>query len=386
MNRIKNIFIVILLIMAIPGIAQKNKSVSMQWKVESSLPPENGKSVATGLAGPVTGVLDHYFFIGGGANFPELMPWNGGAKKFHNQLLVYAIKGEKLELLNKHFNLPNNIAYAASCNTDKGILFAGGENENGPSNLVWQMKWDPIFQNIVFDKLPNLPIALSNASITVVKNKIYLVGGETATNTLDQLIVLDLEQTQLGWQALKKTPIPISHAVMDVLFQKKEGQIFLAGGRKKNTNGISDFHTTMFAYDLATDNWEQKHALPYEICAGTGGSTMSNQFVVFGGDRGTVFHQVEKLIASINTEKDPEIKSKLINQKNTLQANHPGFSKDVLVYDALQDCWKTIGIIPFETPVTTTAVKWGHRFIIPSGEVKAGVRSSTILSVKMISK
>lgn len=358
----------------------------MQWKVESNLPPENGKLVATGFAGPVTGLLENYFFVGGGANFPESMPWNGGPKKYYNQLLVYAIKGEKLELLKKQFNLPNNIAYAASCNIVNGILFAGGENENGPSNLVWQMKWDPVFKNIVFDKLPNLPIAISNASITVVKNKVYLVGGETATNTLDQLIVLDLDQIHLGWQQLKKCPIQISHAVMDVLFQKPQGQIFLAGGRKKNQNGISDFHATMYAYDLETDKWELKHALPYEICAGTGGATKSNNFLVFGGDKGTIFHQVEQLIAVINKEQDPKIKSRLVEQKNSLQATHPGFSKEVLVYDALKDNWKIIGNIPFETPVTTTAIKWGESFLIPSGEIKAGVRSFTILSVKMISK
>jgi N-acetylneuraminic acid mutarotase len=172
---------------------------------------------------------------------------------------------------------------------------------------------------------------------------------------------------------------------MDVLFQKPQGEIFIAGGRKKNQNGISDFYATMYAYDLVTDLWTVKHSMPYEICAGTGGATKQNMFVVFGGDRGTIFHQVEQLIASINAEQDPKIKLSLIKQKNELQATHPGFSKEVLVYDAMKDNWQTIGNIPFETPVTTTAIKWGYSFIIPSGEVKAGVRSSTILSVKMIS-
>lgn len=357
----------------------------MQWKVESNLPPDKGQLVSNGFAGPLSGILHNYFFVGGGANFPESMPWNGGLKKYYSQLMVYAIKGEKFELLNKKFNLPNNLAYPASCNIGTGILFAGGENENGPSNLVWLMKWDIQTENVQFKTLPSLPFPVSNASMTVVRNKIYLAGGETASNTLDQFIVLDLDQIELGWKQLAKTPIPISHGVMDVLFQKPLGEIFIAGGRKKNQNGISDFHATMYAYDLVTDQWTVKHSMPYEISAGTGGATKQNMFVVFGGDKGTIFHQVEQLIVSINEEQDPKIKSNLIEQKNQLQANHPGFSKEVLVYDALKDSWYTIGNIPFETPVTTTAIKWGYSFIIPSGEVKAGVRSSTILSVKIIS-
>lgn len=385
MNSIKNISFFILSLIVIPVIAQKKNTISMQWKVESNLPPENGKLVATGFAGPVTGILDHYFFVGGGANFPELMPWNGGPKKYYNQLLVYAIKGEKLELLNKQFKLPNNIAYAASCNIVNGILFAGGENENGPSNLVWLLQWDARTENPQFKQLPNLPIALSNASMTVVGKRVYLAGGETASNTLDEFIVLDLDHTELGWKFLTKMPIPISHAVMDVLFQKSSGQIFIAGGRKKNPNGISDFYATMYAYDLASNLWEAKQALPYEICAGTGGVTKSNMFVVFGGDRGIVFHQVEQLISSINTQQQASVKLALIEQKNKLQSEHPGFSNEVLAYNAVQDSWMSIGNIPFKTPVTTTAIKWGDGFIIPTGEIRAGVRSSTILSVKMIS-
>jgi N-acetylneuraminate epimerase len=385
MSNIKNILLLILSLIVIPGIAQNKKTFSMQWKIESKLPPETGKLVSNGFAGPITGILNNYFFVGGGANFPESMPWNGGLKKYYNQLLVYAIKGENFELLSKHFNLPNNIAYAANCNIGTGILFAGGENENGTSNLVWLMKWDSQTEKVQFESLPSLPMAVSNASMTVLGNKVYLAGGETASNTLDQFIVLDLDHIQLGWKQLAKTPLPISHGVMDVLFQKPQGEIFIAGGRKKNQSGISDFHATMCAYDLATDHWTVKQSMPYEICAGTGGATKQNMFVVFGGDRGTVFHQVERLIASINIEQDPKIKSNLIEQKNKLQANHPGFSKEVLVYDALKDSWHSIGNIPYDTPVTTTAIKWGYSFVIPSGEIKAGIRSSTIISVKMLS-
>jgi len=70
--------------------------------------------------------------------------------------------------------------------------------------------------------------------------------------------------------------------------------------------------------------------------------------------------------------------------KNLLQENHPGFCKEVFRYQIKTDKWTKIGSLPFPTPVTTTAVKWGGTVYIPSGEIKAGVRSSKILSVKPI--
>jgi len=45
--------------------------------------------------------------------------------------------------------------------------------------------------------------------------------------------------------------------------------------------------------------------------------------------------------------------------------------------------WKEAGRLPYATPVTTIAVPWKQWVFIPSGEVKAGVRSPYIISVKL---
>jgi N-acetylneuraminic acid mutarotase len=97
--------------------------------------------------------------------------------------------------------------------------------------------------------------------------------------------------------------------------------------------------------------------------------------LLFGGDKGETFHQVEILLAQIAQESDPEKKAKLIAQKNTLQVNHPGFSREILLFDSQKNTWKKLGKIPFSVPVTTTAITWDNKVIIPSGEIKAGVRS-----------
>jgi N-acetylneuraminic acid mutarotase len=69
-----------------------------------------------------------------------------------------------------------------------------------------------------------------------------------------------------------------------------------------------------------------------------------------------------------------------------LQSAHPGFSKEILAYNIINDSWDVIDSIPYATPVTTTAVKWNNCFFIPSGEIKAGIRSSFILSVKPVTR
>lgn len=310
----------------------------------------------------------------------------GRSKKFHAAIHVYAAKHSKLKLLAKTFSLPHPVAYAASCNTATGVLYAGGESEKGISDKVWLMMWDNKTEEIFFKTLPALPFPVSNAAVTLIGNIVYLAGGETAANTSAQFLSLDLNNTSAGWRKLADIPQPVSHTVLAAALNKTGDKIYLCGGRKKNSNGISTLYNNVFVYDVVANSWAEKKALPYALSAGTGIMHDAKNILLFGGDKGTVFNQTETLIAAINAEKDPAKKQELVEKKNKLQSEHPGFSKEVLLYNIKNDTWKIIGTIPFETPVTTTAVKWKSGVFIPSGEIKAGVRSPKIIAVKIQQK
>jgi cyclically-permuted mutarotase family protein len=372
--------------LTVPVIAQKSQPVSLQWKVAAILPADSGQIQSTGFAGPVTGMHHDIFLIAGGANFPEAMPWMGGKKKYYQKIFAYSGKQKKLIQLKKILNLPFSIAYPACCTTPDGVLYAGGENENGISNKVWLMQWDAVSQNIKFKNLPDLPVAVSNAAATLVGNTVYIAGGETATAASDQLIALDLHDIINGWKQLAHIPQQVSHTVLTASVTKKSNQVYLVGGRKKNSNGISDLYDAVYMYDIGANSWYIKSSLPYPLSAGTGVAANPNEILIFGGDKGTTFHKVEMLIAAISAEKDEAKKQELILQKNKLQSEHPGFSKEILLYNTLTNTWKVIGNIPFDTPVTTTAVKCGKDILIPSGEIKAGVRSPNILSAIILPK
>lgn len=89
------------------------------------------------------------------------------------------------------------------------------------------------------------------------------------------------------------------------------------------------------------------------------------------------------MIIAINAEEDVLKKQRLIEQKNKLQSSHPGFSKEILAYNIKEDKWTIAGQISFDSPVTTTAVIWGNKVMLPSGEIKAGVRTPQILSANL---
>ena len=112
---------------------------------------------------------------------------------------------------------------------------------------------------------------------------------------------------------------------------------------------------------------------------GPGIAVGKNQILLFGGDEGETFNKTETLIMAIANEKDEVKKNALIEQKNKLQMAHPGFKPEVLLYNTVTNNWSQLANIPFPSAATTTAVLWGKCIFIPSGEIKAGVRTAQIL-------
>lgn len=379
--RCKLFYIILFLtpLMHISSSAQKN--IAIDWKIAAELPPSEGQEKALGFAGPVVGVSQDKLIIGGGANFPDSMPWLGGKKKYYNDLYVFEKDADgNVRKLSEKFHLPEAIAYAACVSTSDGIVIAGGENERGISNKVLLLNWNKADLNVSIRQLPDLPLPLTNAAATFDGSNVFIAGGETDEGVSDKFFSLDLEDPVADWQQLPLLPKPVSHAVMVVQSNGKKKGIYLIGGRKRNSNGISELYASVLFYDFNTKKWIEKQSLPYALSAGTGLSYDDHSILIFGGDKGETFHKTEVLIAAINLEKNDAKKQQLMDEKAKLQASHPGFSDLVLKYNTCKNEWNTEGKIPFAVPATTTAVWWDDVIIIPSGEIRAGVRSPDIIA------
>lgn len=386
MGRITTLLLLFIMIFTEVSNAQKIRGITMQWRIGAQLPGNNGLNNSIGFAGPVIGVHQNMLLVAGGANFPDSMPWLGGRKKYYDDVYMFSKKDDSISLYPKRYKLAEAIAYSANCSTSKGIFYGGGENEKGISKKTGLLIWDNKKDSFQIKSLPDLPIPLANASCTHVGNMVYLAGGETTDAVSDLFLKLDLNYIEDGWKQLPSLPKQISHAVMLTQSTGRKDCIYLFGGRKKNASGISDLYNTVFEFDTRKNKWKQKESIPYSLSAGSGIATGTNNFLLFGGDKGQTFNQTEKLIHAINREKNENIKQELNKQKIELQTNHPGFSNEVLLYNVISNTWSVVGAIPFDTPVTTTACFWDKDIVIPNGEIKAGVRTPQLLIGNLISK
>jgi N-acetylneuraminate epimerase len=352
----------------------------IQWQVIATLPSVDGINEQPGLAGPVTGVINDHLLVSGGANFPGGMPWNGAKKVYHDEIYLFERKNKgDITASVSNQKLPQPVAYCANVITPEGLVYLGGENQQGILSSVVLVKFNALSNELVFTELPSLPMPLTNLSAAYSNHIIYAGGGNSTDGTSSKFFSLDVSNPGAGWQLMPDIPVKIAYAVMVAQSSVDQESIYLIGGRRKNSNGLSDIFNTVYQFDTGDSAWKQRQSLPYSVSAAAGIAYYSNGILLFGGDKGETFSREENLSSSIRNETDEGKKRELTLEKIALMETHPGFTSEVLLYNTIGDTWEKVNSLPAGAPVTTTAIKWGNEIIIPSGEIKAGIRTPKIL-------
>ena len=359
---------------------------SVQWNVATNI--MNGDKPSIGFAGMISGISNNKLIVAGGANFPDELPWQGGKKHYSDK--IYVLERNKIKyqwLKGIEDRLPEPIAYSGAATTEKGIVYVGGDNENGISAKAYLLSWNTKKEKPEFKSLPDLPVSVTAPAVAANGNTVYVLCGDEAKNSSAKCFYIDLDDKKPTWKQLPDAPIALANGM--AVFQNKK--LYLIGGRTKTASGISDLHNTNFVYGFKTQKWSSlanisdgEKTTPFTASAAF--AVGKKQIILAGGDKGDVFHQIETFLSLIAKASTDEEKAKLTKEKNELVMHHQGFSTDVLLYDIKTNRWTKIGNLPVAAQVTTAATKWDDDLVISSGEIRPGVRSPKIIIGKVKSK
>ncbi len=368
----------------IPNVPE---DIKVSWEKIPSIPPAEGKSKQFGLAGPTSGVHGNYMMVAGGANFEDGLPWKGGTKQYHD--VIYLLKKDsegKFWWNQSSEKLPCPMAYPSCLSLSQGVLAIGGEDVKGSITDVNLFTFDDGI--IKRESLTKLPEALSSAGATNIGNTIYIEGGITNTAVSASFYRFDMENKAAGWQKLPDLPVAMSHSVVVSQSDGTETCVYVIGGRNKTTE-IHTFLSAVWKYSPASSSWTKVSDIStgdgqkFGLSAGTGVAFGDSRIILFGGDKGIYFNQTERFNNAIDKATDEQEKNKIWVQKDSLLTNHPGFSKDILCFDTKSGNWSCLGEISGESPATTVAFFWNNTVIIPSGEVRPGIRTPEVLAADL---
>jgi N-acetylneuraminate epimerase len=316
----------------------------LQWSQLPSLPDREG------FAGAFAGVSHDVLIVAGGANFPDKKPWEGGQKIWYDTVFVLEHPGGHWRLVGR---LPRPLGYGISVTTPEGVVCIGGSDAQRHHATVFLLKLTDATLSVA--PLPDLPFPLANAAGALVGSKIFVFGGSDVPgekSAFNRLLTLDLAARPPQWKELEPCPgqpriLPVAAALADAFH--------IAGGAAPAaTNGQV---TRVYLRDAwryrPGAGWKRLADLPKpSVAAPSPAPTAGSEFFIVGGDDG-----------SLAGFKPPEM--------------HPGFPKAVLAYDSRTDSWRPAGEVPAPRATLPTAW-WQGQFVLPSGEVRPGVRSPEV--------
>jgi N-acetylneuraminic acid mutarotase len=348
-------FIVFIIVIAMTDLHAQNKVVLNPLP---SIPDKEG------FAGMYGGVSNGILFCMGGANFPEKRPWEGGKKKWYDN--IYMLKDGK-EWVKLQEKLPFPLAYGVSVSYKGNIIIIGGYNENLYSSKVIAYKWNGSRLQVL--NYLDLPVPLASMAGTVVKNLAVIAGGNSSSSgaPLNKCYALDLDNIQAGWFELPSWPgrervMPICAAYNDKFYLFSGETVSFSNERKQFRHILQDaYRLTLVRSDNNKwqGSWEELAPMPKGMSAGgTPVPVLKNGTMVFWGG----------VDALTSLHKDPSLEQ--------------GISKEILLYYPDTDLWEYPGNeeeIPAR--VTLPVVHWNNQWVYINGEVKAGIRTNTVYSI-----
>lgn len=382
---------------------------SLAWDEYPALPPAAGEVRQPGVASPYVGVHGAVLIVAGGANFPRAMPWDGGAKAWWDDIWVLEkdARGGARWHADPAWKLPRPIGYGISVGTPEGVVCVGGSDAERCYAEVFLLSWDAATRTLRRSPWPSLPEPLANMAGARVGQTLFVAGGQhvmKGAQPSSAFWSLDLSQrgnpAAFIWK--KEATWPGPPRVLPVAAgQGAPGKerFFLFSGRQPRTGQATTLLRDAYAYDPRTRTWATLGPVGggdgVSVMAGTAAPVGTDEILVFGGDHGDRFLEleahdlaVERARARLATAEGPErarlerdIETQLA-AKRAIYENHLGFGREVWAYDTTRDAWRVAGRSPVSPQVTTLAVNWDGEIVIPSGEIRPGVRTSSVVRVK----
>jgi N-acetylneuraminic acid mutarotase len=233
------------------------------------------------------------------------------------------------------------------------LICIGGSDATQHHASAFSLRW--VKGHLEGERLPDFPHPCANMSCALQGDTIYVVGGVTkpdSTNALNSLFTMNLADKEPRWQKLESNPgpgriFPTAGAC--------NGSFYLFGGAalKAGPDGkpLREWLRDAYCYTPGR-GWKRIADLPrVAVAAPSPAPLVDGKLLIIGGDDGA--------------------------QVNTQPTEHKGFPRSVLAYDPKADKWERLEDAPFSF-VTTTAISWRNRIVIPGGEIRPGVRSSEV--------
>ena len=320
-----------------------------------------------GVAGAFAGSHNGTLIVAGGANFSD-KPWSPdkdtcGKKVWHDRIYVLPQGAKEW---NTSYKLDKPTAYGQAVATDGGLLLIGGCGEGDvPHADVILLTWDAERETLTRVAYPPLPAPTARLAAERIGAKVYVLPGhvsEDKSNVPAALWSLDVSKPvkEMAWRT-DHAPLPgparLNAATAVQTSGGKHTFLYVFGGVIHATDAEGKLQRTFLkdayrfnprAVALERDPWKRLEDIPAETAAACAIDYGHSDILLFGGVNGRI--------------------------TSLPHAERPDNPTTIRCYHAIVNRWVDVGRLPTGV-VVTTAVRYGGKIVIPTGETRPGVRT-----------
>lgn len=319
----------------------------LTWSKLPSLPDP------LGVAGPFAGVSGGTLLVAGGANFPDKMPWEGGKKVWHGTVHALSATNAAWQVAG---HLPQPLAYGVSVSFQGRVLCVGGSDADRHYAGAFFLGWEA--GRLTVTPVAPLPLPLANAAGAVVGETVFVAGGSEAPG--EQAATrrcFAFERAGAEWRWRELEPLPGAARILPTAAVVEGAFHLLGGAALEAVDGqVKRVPLREVWRYRPGQGWDRRPDLPKPAVACPSPAPVNGpRLFLVGGDDGS--------------------------RVGGLPATHPGFPTAIVSYDAHRGTSEWRGETP-ASRATAPVVEWAGRWVIPSGEVRPGVRSPEVWTLR----
>lgn len=342
----------------------------VEWTRIGEIPAQKGYSENIGTAGHLFGVLDGKLVVGGGANFPNGSVVEGGKKVTHTDIYLMDEENDNLKVI-EHTQLKYPVAYGSSTCSEDAIYYLGGCPEKEHSASITK-----VFLNdgkLESEEIGKLPKALENCISEYLDGKIYFgignIGGENST----EFYSYNIETGDI--ETLAAFPGEARNQCVSCVFGNT---IAVFGG------GSNVAYTDGYLYSIENNAWEKLSDIEIDgetiSVLGAGAVKISDdEMLVIGGFNKDLWKEAVHKLSTLQGEEKQAYRVQYFGQ----EPEKCNWNREMLVYNAKENKWRTLGKISFNAPCGNALLKSGNRIYSVMGEIKPGMRTPYVHRVEL---
>lgn len=354
----------------------KNPEVEKQieWEYAGSLPAPEGYNKNIGLSGMLAGNIENLIIAGGGTNFPEKSILDGGEKKFYSDIFIFEDINDSLSVKN-HINFKNTIGYGASVKNEKGIFYIGGSSNSEADNDILFFYMDK--EKLAYKKIGDLPFSFRQGAAVEKDGKLYIIAGFQNGIPTNKMFEFDINSGKS-----KELPsVPGAKGRTQCIAQILNDCIYVFSG------GNLTAFTDGYKYNFKTGKWTEVSSVEYngEKISLLGASSVKlNEYemLVIGGFNKEVYDNAVKNMGILRGQELLKFKASYFEK----DPEEFKWNKNILIYNAKTNKWKSIGELPFNAPCGEGLVLIKNKIYSIGGEIKPGIRTSKIYRGEILKK